>query len=380
MMASNAAYGTQQDMQMPMKVDCPIAPPPGLEQFGLQQPEATLDEYRVGEEVSVLRSHGSWSTCTIAAIDDNKVKVVLKDGTGMKIIRKEMMHTMKKVESPQPCLLNESLLNSHNAVLEAMMLENTLLRMQLQTCADPMVAEQHWWSPMDARMLSQAGCTPACTKKTKPSSKSKTQSQLQKKTDKVESDDDECFATSFETQATTSAGLSSYAASISIDDDFAEDEPNGAFAGKARHLPTTVVMQNIPNNMKRDMLLDLINAEGFKGSYDFVYLPLDFKGMVGLGYSFINFIDFEEAVRFQEHFSGFCSWSVKSNKVCEVTWSKSLQGKDAHIERYRNSPLMHESMADGCKPVVYKDGERIAFPEPTKRIRAPRQWPLRTAK
>merc|ERR1712094_88997 len=43
------------------------------------------------------------------------------------------------------------------------------------------------------------------------------------------------------------------------------------------------------------MGLDLINAEGFQGSYDFLYLPLDFKGMVGIGYSFINFINSEQA-------------------------------------------------------------------------------------
>jgi hypothetical protein len=274
---------------------------------------------------------------------------------------------MQKLEPSQPCLLNESLLDSHNAVLEAMMLENTFLRMQLQNCVDPMVAEQQWWAPTDAWMLSQAGCTPASTKKAKPSSKSKMQSKFSKKTvaDKVHTNDDDCPATSFDTES-TSAGLSSDAASISTDDNVA--------------VLTTMVMRNIPNNMSRDMLLSLIDAEGFKGSYDFVYLPLDFKAMVGLGYSFINFINSEEAVRFQEHFSGFCSWNLRSDKVCQVTWSESLQGRDAHIERYRNSPVMHESMADGCKPVVYKDGERTAFPEPTKRIRAPRQRPPMAAK
>jgi hypothetical protein len=241
-----------------------------------------------------------------------------------------------------------------------MMLENTFLRMQLLNCVDPMVAEQKWWAPMDAQMLSQAGCTPACTtKKAKPSSKSKMQSTLSKKTvaDKVDTDDGDC--PSFDAES-TSVGLSSDAASNSSDDDC---------------VLTTVVMRNIPNNMSRDMLLNLIDAEGFKGSYDFVYLPLDFKAMVGLGYSFINFINSEEAVRFQEHFLGFCNWSSHSDKVCHVTWSESLQGRDAHIERYRNSPVMHESMADGCKPVLYKDGERTAFPEPTKRIRVPRQRP-----
>merc|ERR1711971_1058543 len=137
------------------------------------------------------------------------------------------------------------------------------------------------------------------------------------------------------------------------------------------------MVRNIPNNYTRTMLVDLINAEGFEGKYDLVYLPIDFKNRVGLGYSFINFLDSDMAMRFQQHFAGFCSWSAQSDKICEVTWSDALQGTEAHIERYRNSPVMHESVPDECKPMLLKDGERIPFPAPTKRIRAPRQWPRR---
>lgn len=138
---------------------------------------------------------------------------------------------------------------------------------------------------------------------------------------------------------------------------------------------TTVMMRNIPNNYSREMLFQLLNDKGFKTKYDLVYLPLDFKKKVGLGYAFINFVDHDEAERFKETFKGFNGWVAQSEKVCEVTWSDALQGRDLNIARYRNSPIMHEAVPDGCKPVLFgKDGERISFPPPTKRIRAPREW------
>lgn len=137
------------------------------------------------------------------------------------------------------------------------------------------------------------------------------------------------------------------------------------------------MMRNIPNNYTRSMLLDLVHGEGFEGSYDLVYLPIDFKNRVGLGYAFINLVSHEVAERFRVHFTGYCRWSAQSEKVCEVSWSDALQGVGAHVERYRNSPVMHETVPDECKPVLYKDGQRVPFPEPTKRIRAPRQWPRR---
>lgn len=104
------------------------------------------------------------------------------------------------------------------------------------------------------------------------------------------------------------------------------------------------------------------------------YLPMDFKNMVGLGYCFVNLVDPEEAQRFRKHFEGFHRWgpAVSSEEACEVTWSNALQGRDAHVDRYRNSPVMHESMPDEAKPMLFKLGERVLFPEPTKRIRAPK--------
>jgi len=148
-----------------------------------------------------------------------------------------------------------------------------------------------------------------------------------------------------------------------------------AFANSAEmpeSMRTTVIMRNIPNNYTRDMLLELLDSEGFACNYSFVYLPIDFNTQAGLGYAFIDLVSPEWAQAFWSHFEGFRGWLLPSEKVCCLNWSCPLQGLEAHIERYRNSPVMHPSMLDEWKPVLFCNGERLVFPPPTKLIKAPK--------
>jgi hypothetical protein len=172
----------------------------------------------------------------------------------------------------------------------------------------------------------------------------------------------------------TASGESSLGQSSSGDD---EPKVINALSMTLPHERTTVMMCNIPNNVNREQLLALVNDAGFQGRYNLVYVPIDLKYRVGLGYAFLNFVSNEGAEAFSQHFQGFKDWSMKSEKVCEVKWSDALQGLDEHVERYRDCPVMHESIADEFKPVLFKDGVRVPFPEPTKRIRAPRPWTRR---
>jgi hypothetical protein len=135
---------------------------------------------------------------------------------------------------------------------------------------------------------------------------------------------------------------------------------------------TTVMMRNIPNNYTRQMLLDLVDGQGFQECYELVYLPVDFKTDTGLGYAFIDLCTPAEAQRFFSHFQGFAAWGMLSEKVCEVSWSDVLQGRQAHVERYRDSFVMHESVPEEFKPALFSEGKRIPFPGPTKKLRAPR--------
>jgi hypothetical protein len=132
------------------------------------------------------------------------------------------------------------------------------------------------------------------------------------------------------------------------------------------------MLRNIPNCYNRTLLLELLNEHGFKGSYNLVYLPIDFNTSCGFGYAFVNFVSTERAEVFMSQLQGFQNWNTPSDKVLDVTWSNAHQGFEAHVERYRNSPMMHETVPDELKPVIFVNGERVPFPQPTKKPRAPR--------
>jgi hypothetical protein len=135
---------------------------------------------------------------------------------------------------------------------------------------------------------------------------------------------------------------------------------------------TTIMLRNVPSGYTRTMLLELIDGLGFQGRYDFVYLPMDFRNGVNLGYAFVNSISHEDAMRLTDKLQGFCTWTADSSKICEVSWAHPNQGLAEHVDRYRNSPVMHATMPDEYKPMVFRNGARIAFPAPTKAIKAPK--------
>merc|ERR1719436_222784 len=140
--------------------------------------------------------------------------------------------------------------------------------------------------------------------------------------------------------------------------------------------PTTVMLRNIPNRCNQAMLVVLLEGQGFKALFNFVYMPMDFRNGVNLGYAFVNLLTHQDALDLTTTFHGFSGWA-DSGKVCEVSWAHPHQGLSEHVERYRNSPVMHACMPDEYKPMVFRDGIRVPFPEPTRAIRAPKLRPAR---
>jgi len=126
-------------------------------------------------------------------------------------------------------------------------------------------------------------------------------------------------------------------------------------------------------------MLALLDFLGFNGKFDFLYLPLDWKTHGGVGYAFINLIDGTHAKQLTLMLEGFSRWPVPCSKVCRVSRSE-LQGLEAFVHRYRNSPLMHEEVPDNYRPMLFADGQRVAFPPPTKKIKPPRQGNVRMFK
>jgi len=132
---------------------------------------------------------------------------------------------------------------------------------------------------------------------------------------------------------------------------------------------TTAMLRNIPNKYTRDMLVSQLNKL-FKGKYDFLYLPIDFKNKCNVGYAFINFCAIEHYQRFVDMFHmvpvGECLPGLKSSKVAEVTPAR-VHGFEKNVERLRNSVVMAE-LKDHPEwmPVTFdQSGAETPFPSPS---------------
>lgn len=132
------------------------------------------------------------------------------------------------------------------------------------------------------------------------------------------------------------------------------------------------MLRQLPNNYSRSMLVELLEAQNFSKLYDFLYLPIDFTTNACMGYAFVNLVSNADALRFKAAFDGFRDWVIPSRKVCGVCWSHPNQGFQSNIDRYRNSPVMHQSVPDEFKPILLSDGVRVPFPPPLKKLRVPR--------
>jgi hypothetical protein len=138
---------------------------------------------------------------------------------------------------------------------------------------------------------------------------------------------------------------------------------------------TTIVIKNLSLSCTRDQILELLDANGLCGTYDLVYVPVDFRSMQSHCYAFVNFVSEEVATTFQgcaEACHGFARSACVGAGGCQISWASGMQGLQAAIEKYRNSPVMHELVPDECKPLLFQNGKMAAFPPPTKKILKPR--------
>ena len=95
---------------------------------------------------------------------------------------------------------------------------------------------------------------------------------------------------------------------------------------------TTLMIKNIPNKFKRDLLLNLIN-QNFKVAYDLFILPTDKNNNKNYGYSFINFTSSYYIPYFYFLFNNKKWSNTNSQKTCEITFSK-IQGKNNLLSHY----------------------------------------------
>lgn len=146
--------------------------------------------------------------------------------------------------------------------------------------------------------------------------------------------------------------------------------------GTQDELRTTIMLRNLPEGLTRGSLMRLLSSRGLGDRYNFAYLPMNFESMVGLTHAFVNFLTPADAQLAIAVLDGFSAWEVPSNSVCHVVWNEKLQGLDALVKRYRNSPVMHDSVPEEFKPIIIVCGKRRPFPPPKRKLKAPKE--LRT--
>jgi len=113
--------------------------------------------------------------------------------------------------------------------------------------------------------------------------------------------------------------------------------------------------------------------ENHKGTYDFLYLPIDFKNKCNVGYAFINMISTAHIIPFYEAFNGKKWEKFNSEKVASLAYAR-IQGKAALIAHFQNSSLMNEDKR--CRPIIFHSegpdaGDQEPFPPTNINIQVP---------
>ncbi|KAL3818741.1 hypothetical protein ACJIZ3_004646 [Penstemon smallii] len=126
---------------------------------------------------------------------------------------------------------------------------------------------------------------------------------------------------------------------------------------------TTLMIKNIPNKYTSKMLLAAID-ERYRGTYDFIYLPIDFKNKCNVGYAFINMTEPSLIIPFFQTFNGKKWEKFNSEKVASLAYGR-IQGKAALIAHFQNSSLMNEDKR--CRPILFHTdgpnaGDQVPFP------------------
>ncbi|CAN0913932.1 Protein MEI2-like 2 [Linum grandiflorum] len=99
---------------------------------------------------------------------------------------------------------------------------------------------------------------------------------------------------------------------------------------------TTLMIKNIPNKYTSKMLMAVID-ENHRGTYDFLYLPIDFKNKCNVGYAFINMVSPSHIIPFYEEFNGKKWEKFNSEKVASLAYAR-IQGKAA-LEHFSSGNL-----------------------------------------
>ncbi|KAF2736952.1 hypothetical protein EJ04DRAFT_389527, partial [Polyplosphaeria fusca] len=112
---------------------------------------------------------------------------------------------------------------------------------------------------------------------------------------------------------------------------------------------TTIMIRNCPNRMDWLQLKEVLEEHCF-GTYDFMYLRIDFSTASNVGYAFVNFTEMSGIIALLNDIEGRPWIGYRSAKSAEISYA-TVQGKEALVQKFRNSSVMHE--AAFCRPRIF---------------------------
>lgn len=133
--------------------------------------------------------------------------------------------------------------------------------------------------------------------------------------------------------------------------------------GQMYNSSTTLMIKNIPNRITREELLERILEVMPHGSFDFLYMPIDFNNRLNFGYAFLNlsnemYIDlFTLSFNKKRMFDNI--GSLSSTKLIDVVVAR-VQGFNANINRLISSPVLFNA-DDGSLPLIFCGDVEIPF-------------------
>lgn len=108
---------------------------------------------------------------------------------------------------------------------------------------------------------------------------------------------------------------------------------------------TTLTINNLPRSVTKTQLMSLVDAIGFGGRYDYLYVPCNPKDGISRGHAYMNFNSHKDAEEF------FQIWHGKRILGAVVTVSvSSLQGFDASVGKWTTRKL--NSMDPEIRPFI----------------------------
>ena len=116
-------------------------------------------------------------------------------------------------------------------------------------------------------------------------------------------------------------------------------------------LITTYMIRNIPTRFTSLTFTRLLDEYGFGKTFDFFYLPMDFRSGKNMGYAFINFREPRVGLDFVYKFHSRKLPVSTSKKVIEVYPSRR-QGLSENIALFRTSDLLNSVSLPHYKPLI----------------------------